>query len=155
MEMAINGNCCLAQQTMHRFWFRGSIQSSGSESADAKASALSGGLRYAWQLFVHLSCVRNPNFMKILEAVVFRRFAALVEGRTTLLDIINQTVSHFFHESLCTAEDMSAAKICIECLLLHQNPCESLTHIEFAAALPTLDMTIINNIVSDVLEFDW
>ena len=155
MQRAIVGDCCVAQQTMHRFWFRRSTQSSGSETADVKASALSGSLHYAWQLFIHLACVQNSNFIKILEAVLFNRLAALVEGRTTLLDIINQTVSCFFHESLCTAEDMSNAKGCIECLLLHDNPCEFLAHIEFAVDSPTLDSTAVMAVVSDILDFDW
>ena len=154
MDKAINGNGCEANQIMHRLQFR-VTQLDGVETTCEKAAALEGSFRYAWKLFMHLGCVKNPNFQRVLEAVTFKRLSALIENRTTLLDIISTSASCWFHDGLCTPEDLQYAKRCIECLFLTENPCGFVEHIKYDGSQPTFTSAVIDSIASDVLNFDW
>ena len=156
MNKAINGDCCGTNQTMHRLWLSVLDEPQESEIAYKNASALNGSLQYAWKLFTHLSVVKNANFYQVLERVAFQRLAALVENRCTLLDLISASTSCWFHEGLCTVEDMLYARDCIKSLLLTENPCAFIEQIVFnTTAQPTFSDSAANALVDDIINFDW
>ena len=161
MKQAVEGECCVTSRKVYSFYRRRLVEKPRGEESQKRSLGLAVGFHELWRWFMHLSCLKNPNFAVVLKQALYNKIIGLFLGDGDVLDVINGTVLCMFHDGFLKKGDREWAQKCVKQFLSSDDPLSVLQDIEPEALSfgleriqPTFSPGVIQH-VATCIQFDW